>query len=79
MNFKVQNFKYNGFMVDNQKGITDYTAKFIEWTQDPGIAKCNCSDNKIRLIPSCCLKGNKSLLPKQNYTNKLIFGEISNS
>ena len=75
--FKVEKFKYNGFMVNAPKGgwgqMTDYTATFVSWTSDPGIAKCLCSDNKERLIPSCCLIGDKSNLPIQNKTG-VLFG-----
>jgi len=71
--FKVQNFKYNGFASIKLQGIASYTAKFIKWTQDPGIARCECSDGKIRLIPSCDLLGNVSALPKQTYENGKLF------
>ena len=80
MNYKVQNFDYNGFMVLNLPGETDYTAKFIEWTNDPGIAKCECSDGNIRFIPSCQLIGCKKELPKQEYEKAPdIFGQLSKS
>lgn len=49
--FQVENFKYNGFFVEHKKGIASYTATFKNWTNDPGIANCTCSDNKERLIP----------------------------
>lgn len=76
--FKVEKFKYNGFFVSPIKGYTKYTATFICWTSDPGIAKCSCSDGKIRLIPSCCLIGDKSSLPEQAKTG-VLFGIPSHS
>ena len=77
--YKVEEFKYNGFSVEpksKKRGwgkFESYTAEFKEWTNDPGIAICLCSDNIERLIPSCCLHGNIPL-PKQNLTNKILFG-----
>lgn len=79
MNYQVENFKYNGFYVKSLEGKTNYTAKFKNWSNDPGIALCECSDNKERLIPSCCLIGDKSNLPKQDYSNKVLFGKSSES
>lgn len=77
--FQVENFKYNGFSVQSKPGIANYTANFKNWTNDPGIALCECSDNKERLIPSCCLIGDKNILPKQDMSNKVYFGNLSNS
>ena len=77
--FQVENFKYNGFSVQSKPGIANYTAKFKNWTNDPGIALCECSDSKERLIPSCCLIGDKTNLPKQDMSNKVYFGNLSNS
>lgn len=34
--FKVQKFNYNGFFVNQKKGIAEYTAIFKNWTNDPG-------------------------------------------
>jgi hypothetical protein len=77
--YQVENFKYNGFMIKPEKGIANYTATFKNWTNDPGIVNCLCSDGKERLIPSCCLIGDKSNLPSQDMSNKVIFGVISKS
>jgi hypothetical protein len=76
--FKVEKFKYNGFYVEPLKGHAKYTAEFKSWTTDPGIALCICSDKKERLIPSCCLMGDKSSLPKQEKTG-VLFGQQSKS
>lgn len=84
MIYKVEKFLYNGFMVSYPRGAkagdeTKYTAEFIEWTNDPGICECKCSDGKNRLIPSCCLIGDKSELPQQSMKNKQYFGKPSYS
>jgi len=76
--YRVENFRYNGFFVQSIKGYTKYTAEFKSWTNDPGIALCICSDNKKRLIPSCCLIGDEKL-PKQDISNKILFGQPSKS
>lgn len=70
MNLKVNVFTYNGMFVSLEGNkFTDYTAEFIEWTEDPGITKCICSDGKERLIPSICLwaeDGGRPELPEQD-------------
>ena len=53
---KVLGFRYNGITA-RIAGIAEYTAEFIKWTDDPGIAVCQCSDGKSRNIPTCCLVG----------------------
>ena len=76
---RVKNFEYNGFYCRDRKGYAKYTAEFKEWTDDPGIAVCICSDGKERLIPSCQLEGfNYELYPKQESTN-ILFGLPSHS
>lgn len=78
--FKVIVFVYNGFFVDHPRGdkvIADYTAEFVEWTNDPGIGVFKCSDNRERLIPSCSLIGDLSSLPEQSMENKVFFGTPS--
>lgn len=68
----VENFMYNGLFVQRQVGYAGYTATFKEWTEDPGIAVCECSDGQERLIPSCCLHGfNYDAYTKQNTDNKV--------
>lgn len=68
----VKNFMYNGLFVQRLGGYAGYTATFKEWTEDPGIAVCKCSDGKERLIPSCCLdEFDKDAYPKQNTDNKV--------
>lgn len=77
----VENFMYNGLFVQMVGGYADYTATFKEWTEDPGIAVCKCSDGKERLIPSCCLNGfDYKACPEQNTDNKVgYFGIPSRS
>jgi hypothetical protein len=70
--YKVEKFKYNGFIVSPMKGYAKYTATFKSWTNDPGIAVCECSDGKERLIPSCCLIGDKTMLPIQSYERRVL-------
>lgn len=83
MLYEVENFTYNGFMVKSRKGKAKYKAEFVSWTNDPGIALCNCTDGEKRLIPSCCLigstKNGKSLLPIRTENNNLLFGTPSSS
>lgn len=78
LTFKVQNFEYNGFFVKSLNTTAKYTATFKGWTNDPGITACQCSDGKIRLIPSCQLIGSISKLPKQKSKTQ-IFGQPSES
>jgi hypothetical protein len=76
---QVQNFSYNGFSGQLFNNVADYTAEFLEWTNDPGIAKCKCSDGKIRNIPSFALLEFKETdYPKQKKTG-IIFGTPCNS
>ena len=77
--FEVRNFTYNGFMGQNLPGQAPYTATFIEWTTDPGVARCSCSDGRERLIPSFAFLGDLSTLPDQDMSNKVLFGGSSHS
>lgn len=82
--FQIQNFVYDGFAVHPKEGFASYRASFKEWTNDPGIAKCDCSDGKERLIPSCQLKSEENIqLAKQIYKKatggKVIIGAPSHS
>ena len=71
---KVKNFVYNGLFGGPTKGYAKYTAEFKEWTEDPGIAICTCSDGKERLIPTFALKGfDPEKYPKQNMDNKFMY------
>jgi len=67
--YTVENFVYNGIFVIPKKGNAPYTAEFRNWTNDPGVAVCMCSDGKARLIPSCQLVGFKKrwIKPETNY------------
>lgn len=73
---KVRKFNYNGFHGKLMKGFAPYTAIFNQWSDDPGIAICSCSDGKKRYIPSFALDGVKeNAFPKQGYTGgKAVFG-----
>ena len=77
--FEVENFTYNGFVGRHLPGKASYTATFVEWTDDPGVATFLCSDGKERLIPTFALIGDQSGLPKQDYSNKVYFGSWSHS
>lgn len=78
--YKVQHFNYNGFCGQSLKGLTTYTAKFKEWTRDPGIARFECSDHIIRLIPTFAIKGLICHpLPEQDMSNKIIIGPPTHS
>ena len=65
--FKVRNFTYNGLGVNFEGGLAKYTAKFIKWTNDPGVGEFKCSDGKVRLMPSCVLVGPRESLPKKTW------------
>lgn len=81
MVFRVQRFEYSGFSGITRDGLTDYSARFIEWTPDPGVGLFQCSDGPKRLIPTFALLGRKKhfkLLPKQPKTG-VLFGAPSNS
>lgn len=79
----VRNFEYNGFFGSLHPGYAEYKAKFVQWTNDPGIALCECSDGKSRFIPSFAIERNKECavkhLPKQDFSNKVMFGVPSTS
>lgn len=80
--FKVENFRYDGLFVHTLPGLANYTATFTEWTDDPGIALCECSDGKTRKIPSCSLiREEDYLLPgcKLKKSKTMTFGEPSHS
>lgn len=70
---RVRNFTYNGFSGQLKPGYAVYTARFKKWTSDPGIAICECSDDKERLIPTFALEEDD--YPEQTYEGgKLMFG-----
>ena len=75
----VKNFEYNGLFITVFDGYTSYTAEFKEWTDDPGVAVCVCSDGYERLIPVCVLDDfDYNSYPKQKKTG-LIWGIPSHS
>jgi len=49
---RVRNFSYNGLTGKLLEGVAEFTAEFIKWSDDPGIAICSCSDGVERLIPT---------------------------
>lgn len=73
--YVINNFKYNGFMGVSVPGKASYTAKFNKWTNDPGIVQMDCSDGRLRFIPTYAIP-DCSLLPKQiiDPDKKEIFG-----
>ena len=81
MPYQVESFTYIGFIVkSNGIVVTDYTAEFEGWTNDPGITVCLCSDGLERHIPTCCLIGyNAKSHSKQDLSKKILFGAPSNS
>lgn len=81
MEYKVSKFEYNGFSVKVEQDLTNYTAKFDHWTEDPGIVACICSDGINRLIPSCCMVGfSVKNHPKQVYKDSpIMFGRPATS
>jgi hypothetical protein len=54
----VQNFQYDGMFLAKREGLAPYTAQFIRWSPDPGMAQCLCSDGCYRLIHVLCLVAN---------------------
>jgi len=77
--FEILNFEYNGFMGQTKKGIAPYKARFVKWSGDPGVAIMECSDGKIRYIPTFAIPGSV-LIPddKMNHTG-MLFGFASSS
>ena len=77
--YKIRNFAYNGFFGKNLPGYMPCTAQFVEWTSDPGITRCMCSDSKERLIPTYALEGfDYEDYPEQEKTG-VYFGLPSSS
>jgi len=79
--YDVKEFNYNGFMgiITGKEKMTNYTAVFVEWTSDPGIALFECSDGKLRMIPTYALVGlQRDDLPSQPKTG-VLFGSPCSS
>ena len=68
---QIHNFVYNGFFVQDRKGYAKYTGRFIKWTNDAGIAEIECSDDKLRYIPSCEIKDYSKYLPHEPDYDKM--------
>jgi len=78
--YEIKNFSYNGFTGRSLEGMAPYTAKFKEWTNDPGIGRFECSDGEKRLVPSFAITNMTDVLPKQTYEGgKQYFGAPSHS
>ena len=77
---KVKNFSYNGFCGSITGGYANYVAIFKEWTKDPGVAVCACSDGNDRLIPTFALEGfDLKAYPEQSHEDMCYFGTPSKS
>ncbi len=70
----VRRFEYNGFCGQLKEGNAPYTAKFVEWTRDPGVAWFMCSDGKKRLIPTFALVDAPELPPQVFEDEMMLFG-----
>jgi len=77
--YEVDNFTYDGFIVNPAKGKASYMAEFIQWTPDPGVALCKCSDGDVRRIPSCQLVGFACEDVIEQEKSGLMFGVASHS
>ena len=78
--YKVYEFRYNGFFGSHNKNrLMKYTAEFLEWTVDPGITRCKCSDGKERLIPTYALKSFKYYRHEEQKKTGVLFGAPSHS
>lgn len=77
---QIYRFEYNGFYGNSDESIVEnYTVKFKEWTDDPGIFVGIRSDNGEKiLVPTFALVNTKILLPEQPVTTTL-FGKSSKS
>ena len=70
---RVRNFTYNGFYGQELKGYAPYRATFKEWTDDPGVAICVCTDGVERRIPTFALEGFRvTSVPRQRKTGVLF-------
>lgn len=77
--FTINNYKYNGFMGNTMPGIAPFTAKFVKWSGDPGVAIMDCSDGKQRYIPTFAILGDFIIPRKEEYNKGILFGHSSNS
>lgn len=74
--YVVFEFEYNGFMGKcNENVELPYTAKFKNWTDDPGITLCECSDGKERLLPTFTLKDFKAYKHPLRAITGTLFGK----
>lgn len=79
----MRNFNYDGFGGMLREGFAPYTAELVEWTLDPGVGKFQCSDSKVRLIPTFALvpgaEWQRPLDAPPNYSTLYYIGAPSRS
>lgn len=68
---KIHNFVYNGFYAQDRPGYAKYTCRFVKWTNDAGIFEAECSDGKLRYIPSCYVHEYMKSLPSEPDYDKM--------
>jgi len=62
--YDVFKFDYDGFNGNvDEDHIMHYRAGFLGWTGESGIGMFECSDGKIRAIPTFAIKHGKEILP----------------
>jgi hypothetical protein len=78
---QIYDFTYDGIMCQVLKSTAPYSITFKEWTNDPGIMLCECSDGVNRKIPTCTLKDTSKLskIPNQDKSKSIVIGYKSSS
>jgi len=83
--YQVCSFEYNGFFgKGDDKVVMPYTARFKQWSGDPGIAIMSCSDGEERHIPTYAMKHSFETMPNdltrvQGSGHTTFFGSASKS
>ena len=54
---KVRNFLFWNGVAAETPGYAKFTAEFIKWSDEPGIALCKISTGKVLKIPAFSLEG----------------------
>lgn len=81
----VLNFTYNGIFGHIKPGFASYTAEFLKWTDDPGVAIFKCSDGKDRPMPTFAVVGfevknvPEQILPDHRLKERASIGMILGS